>query len=190
MIRAILLCGGVAKRFGTAKLLAAMPQDATPIGVRAARSLIEGAGNALAVLRAGDDALARALRDAGCEVVESADCARGMGASIAAGVKASRDAEGWLIALADMPRILPATHRAVVDALKRGAKLAAAVDATGRRGHPVGFSSEYFADLAALDGDQGARSVIERHRAWLEVVRVDDPGIFFDIDTPGDLAGR
>ena len=29
--------------------------------------------------------------------------------------------------------------------------------------------------------------MIERHRAWLEVVRVDDPGIFFDIDTPGDL---
>jgi len=52
----------------------------------------------------------------------------------------------------------------------------------------VGFASDLFADLAALDGDEGARSVIERHRAWLEVVRVDDPGIFFDVDTPGDLA--
>ena len=39
----------------------------------------------------------------------------------------------------------------------------------------------------AMPPDEGARGVIERHRAWLEVVRVDDPGIFFDIDTPGDL---
>jgi molybdenum cofactor cytidylyltransferase len=101
---------------------------------------------------------------------------------------ASRDADGWIVALADMPLILPATHRAVAGALSRGARLAATVDATGRRGHPVGFSPALFADLAALDGDEGARSVIERHRAWLEVVRVDDPGIFFDVDTPGDLA--
>lgn len=188
MIRGILLAGGAGTRFGGAKLLSAFPNDPVPIGVRSARSLIAGLGNALAVVRAGDAALARALREAGCEVLESADSARGLGASLAAGVKASRDAAGWLIALADMPRILPATHRAVADALSRGARLAATVDASGRRGHPVAFAAELYADLAALDGDEGARGVIARHRAWLEVVRRDDPGIHFDIDTPGDLA--
>jgi len=188
VIRGLLLGGGAGTRFGGAKLLAAAGPDATPIGVRAARSLVAGAGNALAVVRAGDGALAQALREAGCDVLESAESARGLGASLAAGVKASADAPGWVIALADMPRILPATHRAVAEALARGAKLAIVVDAAGRRGHPVGFASDLFADLAALDGDEGARSVIERHRAWLEVVRVDDPGIFFDVDTPGDLA--
>jgi molybdenum cofactor cytidylyltransferase len=188
LIRGLLLCGGAATRFGGAKLLAAMPGDSSPIGVRAARSLLGGVGNALAVVRSGDEALARALTQAGCEVLHCADCVRGLGASLAAGVKASGDAGGWIVALADMPRILPATHRAVADALVRGARLAAAVDASGRRGHPVGFSRELFADLAALDGDEGARSVIERRRAWLEVIRVDDPGIFFDVDTPGDLA--
>lgn len=189
MIRAILLCGGSGKRFGGAKLLAATSADATPIGVRSARSLLEGAGNALAVVRAGDEVLAAALRDAGCDVLETQDSARGLGASLAAGVRASRDAEGWLVALADMPLILPATHRAVAEALSRGARLAAAVDSAGRRGHPAGFSGDLRADLEALDGDEGARSVIERHRAWLEVVRVDDPGIFFDVDTPADLGG-
>jgi molybdenum cofactor cytidylyltransferase len=76
----------------------------------------------------------------------------------------------------------------VAAALARGARLAAAVDAGGQRGHPVGFAADLYEDLAALDGDEGARSVVERHRAWLELVRVDDPGIHFDIDTPGDLA--
>ncbi len=190
MIRGILLAGGSGTRFGGAKLLAAFPNDPVPIGVRSARSLVAGLGNALAVVRAGDAALARALRDAGCEVLESADSARGLGASLAAGVKATRAAGGWIIALADMPRILPATHRAVAEVLSRGAKIAAAIDASGRRGHPVGFAAELYADLAALDGDEGARSVIDRHRAWLEVVHCDDPGIHYDIDTPGDLARR
>lgn len=188
MIRALLLGGGAGARFGGAKLLAASAQDPVPVGVRAARSLVSGVGGALAVVRAGDAALAEALRGAGCEVLESADSARGLGASIAAAVKASRDADGWLVALADMPLILPATHRAVAEALSRGARLAAAADSEGRRGHPVGFSAELYGDLAALDGEEGARSVVERHRAWLELVRVDDPGIFHDIDSPGDLA--
>lgn len=188
MIRGILLAGGSGTRFGGAKLLAAFPNDPVPIGVRSARALVAGIGNALAVVRAGDAALALALRDAGCEVLESADSVRGLGASLAAGVKASRAADGWIIALADMPRILPATHRSVADVLSRGARLAATVDESGRRGHPVGFAAGLYADLVALDGDEGARGVIERHRAWLEVVGSDDPGIHFDIDTPGDLA--
>jgi molybdenum cofactor cytidylyltransferase len=187
LIRGLLLAGGAATRFGGAKLLASAADSLVPIGARAARSLVAGAGNALAVVRPGDAALARALREAGCDVLETADSLRGLGASLAAGVKASGDADGWLVALADMPRILPATHRAVAAALARGAKLASAADSGGRRGHPVGFSSALFADLAALDGDEGARSVVENHRAWLEVVRLDDPGIFFDVDTPGDL---
>ena len=190
MIRGLLLAGGAATRFGGAKLLASAQDSPAPIGARAARALIAGAGSALAVVRPGDAALARALREAGCEVLESPDSLRGLGASLAAGVRASRGAGGWLVALADMPRILPATHRAVAAALARGAKLAAAVDAAGLRGHPVGFSSDFYEDLAALDGDEGARSVVERHRAWLELVRVDDPGIHFDVDTPGDLAGK
>jgi molybdenum cofactor cytidylyltransferase len=188
LIRGLLLAGGAATRFGGAKLLASATDHPAPIGARAARALLAGAGNALAVVRPGDEALSRALREAGCDVLESADSLRGLGASLAAGVKASREAGGWLVALADMPRILPATHRAVVQALERGAKLAAAADPTGRRGHPVAFGADLYADLAALDGDEGARSVVELHRAWLELVRVDDPGIHFDIDTPGDLA--
>jgi len=127
------------------------------------------------------------LREAGCEVLESPDSARGLGASLAAGVKASRDAGGWLVALADMPLILPSTHRAVAGAC-RAARSSPRPAMRRPAGAPGGLRADFLAELAALDGDEGARSVIERHRAWLEVVRIDDPGIFFDIDTPGDLA--
>jgi molybdenum cofactor cytidylyltransferase len=186
-VRGILLCGGTGSRFGGGKLLARI--DAEAVGVLAAKSLLEGAGNALAVVRPGDAALRNLLAATGCEILETPDAERGMGASLAAAVLASPDAEGWLVALGDMPRIRAATHRAVMDAIRQGALLAAAVNATTKeRGHPVAFSRPLFAELASLDGDEGARSVVARHRDKLVRVPVDDPGIFLDIDTQQDLA--
>jgi molybdenum cofactor cytidylyltransferase len=187
VIRAILLCGGTGSRFGSEKLLARV--DGEAIGVHAARSLLEGAGNALAVVRPGAATLRNLLAVTGCEILETPAAERGMGASLAAAVLASPEAEGWLVALGDMPRIRAATHRAVMDAIRHGARLAAAVSAsTKERGHPVAFSRPLFAELASLDGDEGARSVVARHRDQLVAVPVDDPGILVDIDTREDLA--
>jgi molybdenum cofactor cytidylyltransferase len=113
-----------------------------------------------------------------------------MGASLAAAVAASCDADGWVVALADMPSIAPATHAAVKASLASGALVAAAVSASdGRRGHPVGFSRLLGDELAALDGDEGARSVVERYRQEFVAVEVTDAGIHRDIDTRDDLPG-
>jgi molybdenum cofactor cytidylyltransferase len=54
----------------------------------------------------------------------------------------------------------------------------------------VGFSAALRAELLALDGDTGARAVVERHAARIERIVTVDPGIFIDIDTPRDLAGQ
>jgi molybdenum cofactor cytidylyltransferase len=165
------------------------PVDGVPLAVVTARALIAGTGDALAVVREGDELLARALREAGCEVLASDACPRGMGASLAAAVKASRSAGGWLVALGDMPGIRPGTYAAVKRALAEGAVVAAAVDeATGRRGHPVAFAGSLGDELARLDGDEGAKGLIARHAPRFVAVPVADPGIFRDVDTPADLA--
>jgi molybdenum cofactor cytidylyltransferase len=52
----------------------------------------------------------------------------------------------------------------------------------------VGFSAALRDELLALDGDTGARAILERHAGLIVQVRSDDPGIFVDIDTPQDLA--
>jgi hypothetical protein len=57
----------------------------------------------------------------------------------------------------------------------------------GRRGHPVGFSSELYSELIALDGDDGARRLVARYPAPM-ALEVDDPGVLVDIDTVEDLA--
>ena len=187
MIRAILLCAGSSSRFGSPKLLAPL-SDGASLVIRSASSLMEGAGNVLVVVRVGDGALHHVLVSAGCDVIESAAAARGMGASLASAIAASADASGWIVALGDMPNIAPATHRAVLEAITDGALLAAAVSSSKReRGHPVGFSRVLLDELLALDGDEGARAVVARHRDKLVEVPVDDPGIFLDVDTPADL---
>lgn len=164
------------------------PIRGVPLAVVTARALIAGTGDALAVVREGDEVLARVLREAGCEVLASDACPRGMGASLAAAVKASRSAGGWLVALGDMPGIAPRTYEAVKRALVEGAVVCAAVDAaSGRRGHPVAFGSALGDELARLDGDEGARALVARHAGRFVAVPVTDPGIHLDVDTPPDI---
>ena len=153
-----------------------------------ARPLLHALQHVLAVIPLGERALREALEAERCEVMETDRTARGSGASLAAGVAAAADADGWIIALADMPFIEAKTIEAVADALRGGAMLAAPWDESrGERGHPVGFGAALHGELVSLDGDEGARSVVARHAEALVKVPVRDPGIFADIDTPADL---
>jgi molybdenum cofactor cytidylyltransferase len=108
-----------------------------------------------------------------------------MGTSLACGVRAAATAEGWVIALADMPFIQPATISGVARLLADGALLAAPVY-QGRRGHPVGFRRELREALTALDGDRGGQALLTRYTDQLCGWPVTDAGILLDVDTPAN----
>ncbi len=110
--------------------------------------------------------------------------AYGMGYSIAAGVSASGDANGWLIVPGDMPLLRPESILAVAAALEHYP--VAYAQYLGRRGHPVGFSTELYSELVELQGDEGARRLVARYPHT--AVDVDDPGVLIDIDNRADLA--
>jgi molybdenum cofactor cytidylyltransferase len=187
VIRGILLCAGASSRFGSQKLLHPLA-DGRALAAHAAERLIAGVGNALAVIRPGSETLRRILEELGCEVVVAERASEGMGVSLATAIAATAECEGWVVALGDMPRILPGTHRAVADALRNGALVAAPVlESSGERGHPVGFSSRLRASLVAIQGDLGARNILMDHARDITKVPVNDAGILADIDRPGDL---
>lgn len=184
----ILLAAGRGRRFDPSgsrdKLLQALPGGETVV-VASARRLLGSVPRVIAVVPPLDRGVADALRALGCEVTVCLDADTGMGASLAHAVAASLPAaEGWVIALGDMPFIQAATVQAVCDALAGGAGIAVPVH-DGRRGNPVGFGAVHGAALLALAGDEGARRIV-RSAAVVEV-QVDDPGIFRDIDTAADL---
>ena len=184
-ICAILLAAGSGSRFGGDKLLHPLP-DGMPIGVAAARNLLAAVPDVVAVVRPGDFPLADLFEQEGCRVTVCPHAARGMGASLAHGVGVCRGADGWVVALADMPSIKSATIAAIARELEAGRNLVAPAY-HGERGHPVGFGKRFAAQLLALDGDAGARDIVETHNGELMLVECDDPGILHDIDRRDDL---
>ena len=182
----LLLAAGSATRFGSDKLQHALPHGVA-IAVQAARHLRAEIARVIAVVRPGAAATARALAAEGCEVVVCEKAAEGMGASLACAAHAAGPADGYLVALGDMPFVRPSTIAAVREALAAGALLAAPYW-RARRGHPVGFAGSLRAELEALAGDEGAKRVLAVHQARLVKVPVGDPGAIRDIDRPSDLA--
>lgn len=186
MIAGVLLAAGAGTRYGGDKLLASLP-DGTPIGVKAARNLLSAVDQGIAVLRPSDRQLAYLLEMEGFQVAFCPNANAGMGTSLAFGVAAAQDSDGWLIALADMPFIQPVTIHCIASLIRTGAPIAAPRQ-QGRYGHPVGFAREFFRDLAQLNGDRGAHPLLTAHASRMVAFECEDPGIFADIDTLSDHA--
>ncbi|MDB5934434.1 MAG: molybdopterin-guanine dinucleotide biosynthesis protein MobA [Massilia sp.] len=184
----ILLAAGRGRRFdpsGTLNKLLQPLAGGEPVVVASARAMLAVLPKVIAVVAADDGGVAAALRALGCDVTTCADADQGMAHSLVHALRHSLpEAQAWLVALGDMPRVRESTLQALADALAGGAVIAAPVNG-GRRGNPVAFGAACLPDLLALSGDQGARHILERH--LVTQVEVDDPGIFQDIDQASDL---
>ena len=107
----------------------------------------------------------------------------GMGDSIAAAVRATAGAHGWLVLPADLPLVRSDTLQKVAETVLHH-RVVVPVHG-GQRGHPVGFSPACYTQLAQLHGKYGAAPVVSAGAA-IELI-VDDAGILMDIDTLDDL---
>jgi molybdenum cofactor cytidylyltransferase len=181
----ILLAAGSSRRFGADKRLQPLA-DGTPMIVASARQLAAACSRSMVVIRPEDTALAKLLAGEGLATVLCHEAEQGMGHSLSCGIAASAAADGWLVALADMPYIELASYHAVLGALQDGANLARPAY-RGKVGHPVGFAAKYLPELLALTGDQGGKAILEAHRDDLHRCPVEDAGILKDIDQPAQV---
>ena len=185
---AIVLAAGSGSRFGGGKLLAAWKSGVLIDGALAAAFAAPVRGVTV-VTGADAQAVAAAARafDDRVRIVHAAEHAEGMGASLRTGIASlPDDAPGAFVFRGDMPRVPQAVLAALAEALARGAPAAAPIFG-GRRGNPVLLGRELFPDLLALQGDEGARRILQSLGDRLALVEAPDDGVLFDVDQPSDL---
>ncbi len=120
-------------------------------------------------------------------IIEAPDAEHGMSRSLKAGLEAlPSDARGAFIFLGDMPFIPHGVAGELAAALLEGAAAAAPVHG-GRRGHPALLGPEAISVARRLDGDVGARSVLDALGDRLALVPAA-AGVLFDVDRPEDLS--
>lgn len=176
----ILLAAGLSQRFGSNKLLHPIIGDVPMLMVSAKKLASELPGSVVVINECLKNYITE-LEQLGLQVVINEQTEKGMGGSIACGIRHSSDASGWLIALADMPYIRTETLSLLVNKINERVGIVAP-HYEGQRGHPVGFHSRFRHELLALNKDEGAREIIKRHHNQLELLPTDDHGVIRDVD--------
>ena len=188
-VHAVLLAAGRSSRMGGPnKLLARF--DGEALVRRTAERVMASRAAATVVVTGHQTAeIEAALAGLDLRVVHNPDYAEGLSSSLKAGVAAlSADAAGALIVLGDMPGIAARDLDRLIDAFVR-ADGKAVVRAThaGKRGNPVLLPRALFPAVATLEGDTGARHLVEA--GGLAVIDVEiGEAASVDVDTREALA--
>src|SRR6266581_4477123 len=186
LIAGIVLAAGFARRMGRQKLLLAVRgAPIVRLSVEALRPHVED----LVVVTGRDDTGVReALAGIDTRFATTPRPQDGQGSSIAIGVAALMPwTSAALVALGDQPRVPSTVVPALLDAWRRTGKPIVAPVYHGTQGTPVLFSADVFAELCALSGDSGAKSIVQARRERVELVTIDAP-MPADVDTPEDYA--
>ena len=180
----IVLAAGFSRRFGAIKLNALLNNGATVIGQTLAR-ISAATDNILVITR--PELLSIVLQNGGDSLTTliCPDSDRGMGHTLAYGIRHTEDWDGCLVCLADMPFIKTETYQTLLTQLHE--EIILVPEFEGQRGNPVGFGAKWFDELANSSGDTGARELMKRQQGYVTRIAVDDAAILKDIDTPEDL---
>lgn len=182
-VSAIMLAAGEAKRMGRLKQLMSLGSS-TMVEQALDNLLASRVSEIIVVLGHEAEEVKRKIADRPAKTVVNPIYQKGMGTSIAAGLKlVDSQAQAVLLALADQPFVDSQTIDRLVEEFQAHEKGIAIPTYRGRRGHPVIFSMKYKAQLSGLTSDIGGREIIKEHPADVLEVAVDCEGVIIDIDT-------
>lgn len=191
IVDVVLLAAGRSSRMeGSNKLLATF--DGVPLIRRSAQTaLSSGARRVVVVLGHMEGEIREALSGLDVDFVANPSFVEGLSSSLRAGFEAAmrRKPDGILVMLADQPLLRPEDLDQLIAAFnpaEEGSIVVATDD--GRRANPVVLSTAYAGEIARLEGDVGARAVVQAHRDWVRAVEIG-AAASFDVDTP-DLMRR
>lgn len=185
-ISALVLAAGPSRRMGTPKL--ALPVDGVPMLRRVVEAALQSrCREVVIVLGAHAEVYRPVLAGASVRIVENPEYEHGLATSIRVGVAAlAPESRAVVILLADQPRITAAAIDRLIDTYVVEGRRIVASAYSGTVGVPVLFDAALFLELLTLEGDAGARSVIEAYPQQGVAVPLPDDA-WQDVDTPEDL---
>jgi molybdenum cofactor cytidylyltransferase len=180
----LVLAAGLSRRFGAANKLMA-PLRGKPLALHLADRVAEAPfAHKLVICRDGDHGLQTAFAGRGFASLVNPDSARGQASSLALGVTQliRHKPQAIVVCLADMPFVTLVHLQAIVAGLGDDVSIVAS-RLRGQPSPPAAFAPTHFDALTQLEGDKGARSLLQN------ALLIDAPvEILADFDTPADFA--
>ena len=181
----ILLAAGSSSRMGRPKQL--LPWGKQTLIEHQILTLLQTGNPVNVVLGAHSKSVIPVIKNMGSFIFHNPDWEQGMGSSIASGIvqlsKKFPAAEGVLITLLDQPLVTAGHLKKILQAFQPGKRqIIVSQTASGWKGVPVLFDKFYFEELKKLRGENGAKTVVQKHMEQVTGVYCDD--IPEDMDTP------
>ena len=189
-VGAIVLAAGRSTRMGGPNKLLAEIGGRPLVRIAVDEALASSARPVIVVTGHQREQVEAALAGLPVTVVHNPDFAQGLSTSLKVGIAAlPAEVDGAIVCLGDMPQVDARLIDRLIGAFdpERGA-LVVVPTIAGKRGNPVVWSRRFFADLAGLEGDVGARHLIGSYAEAVVEVPVTDKAALVDVDTPDAFA--
>ncbi len=186
-IAILILAAGASTRMGSVKQL--LPWNNSTLLENAISMAVKTtARDVITVLGANASVIQEKIKIKGSILLKNQDWHKGIGSSIACGIRVLNGREesyqGILIMLADQPMLGTEYLNKMIDTFLNQKNQVVATNYKGRAGVPAIFGASYFKELTKLTTDFGAKNMLDRDQHLITIL--DPDGKTADIDTPED----
>lgn len=184
----IILAAGASERLGQPKQLLLFKNQT--LVRRAVETAIQTAAEKIiVVLGANFEAIKNEIEDLDCAIVLNENWKDGMSASIKTGLEklleTAPEISAAIISLCDQPLVESEHFDKLIESFYRTEKFIVSAFYKNKFGVPALFSKEMFSELLNLEGDRGARNLLNNDAENIEKIEMPEAAI--DVDTPEDF---
>ncbi len=184
----IILAAGCSSRFGSVKQLLQF-KNKTLLQHVSDEAVESGADPIIIVTGANEDEISNSIKTNQAQIVYNKKWKEGMASAIVEGLRNSvtlnNDIKNIIIAVSDQPFVSALLFKQLYQTLQTSVKQIVACNYAATLGTPVLFTQKYFDALMSLQGENGAKKILEANKD--DIAKVDFPQGAIDIDTKKDF---
>ena len=187
MISSILLAAGQSKRMQCENKLT-KDVKGIPLIKRALNNILKSQVNEIIIVLGYQQKTIEKLihKKSKIKFVFNSNFESGMASSIKKGIEnLSNKSDAFFISLGDMPSINYETYNLLIKSKEN--KKAIIPMFKGQKGNPVLFPKSFEEKLSSIQGDYGAKKILEINKREVLNLEINDPGIIKDLDIPKDF---